>query len=182
MSEKSQWLLGRLPLARLPARALRPPFDCFRTRAPSNRAVFFIMAMIPPNCIKLHAGDEANECRSCLLDHSLYHHQPLSLYQQTMATCVSLESNPFTIVPSFTLKPRAERCLDDNFKDRLLAPSIGRGLRIQSSFEIEDAQTRARSLTEPQASAPSVTVEPPSWAVRASGEARLEVSRFVYWC
>ncbi|KAL7464582.1 hypothetical protein ACHAXS_004922 [Conticribra weissflogii] len=91
-----------------------------------------------------------------------------------MATCVSQESNPFTIVPSFTLKPRAERCLDDNFKDRLLAPSIGRGLRIQSSFEIEDAQTRARSLTEPQASAPSVTVEPPSWAVRASGEARLE--------
>mmetsp|Transcript_21416 Transcript_21416/g.44843 ORF Transcript_21416/g.44843 Transcript_21416/m.44843 type:complete len:482 (-) Transcript_21416:299-1744(-) len=123
---------------------------------------------------KLHAGDESNECLYCFQEHSLYYHHPLSLYQQTMATCVSQESNPFTTFSSFTLKPRAEKCLDDNFKDRLLAPSIGRGLRIQSSFEIEEAQTRARSLTEPQASAASVTVEPPSWAVRASGEARLE--------
>mmetsp|Transcript_28209 Transcript_28209/g.59017 ORF Transcript_28209/g.59017 Transcript_28209/m.59017 type:complete len:140 (+) Transcript_28209:58-477(+) len=128
---------------------------------------------------KLHAGDESNECLYCFQEHSLYYHHPLSLYQQTMATCVSQESNPFTTFSSFTLKPRAEKCLDDNFKDRLLAPSIGRGLRIQSSFEIEEAQTRARSLTEPQASAASVAVEPPSWAVRASGEARLEVSRFV---
>ena len=94
-----------------------------------------------------------------------------------MATCVSNESNPFTPAHSFTLKPRAENCADDYFSaltTPLLGPSFGRGLRIRSSFD-EDDSLKAR-MVEPRAAALSVTVEPPLWAVRASGEARLEVS------
>lgn len=102
-----------------------------------------------------------------------------------MATCVSNESNPFTTATSFTLKPRVEKCSGDRNGQSapfapLLAPSFGRGLRIRSSFDEEESQTRARSLTEPLLSVPSVTVEPPSWAVRANGEARLEVSTLFF--
>lgn len=102
-----------------------------------------------------------------------------------MTTCLSNESHPFTTpVPSFILKPRGE-------KDNILCSggalpfvagetTFGRGLRIRSSFDEEDGESlerrgRAKSLGE---LLPGVAVEPPEWAVRACGEARLEV-RFV---
>ena len=57
-----------------------------------------------------------------------------------MATCVSSESNPFTPSPSFTLKPRGEKCSTSasHFGALRLAPSFGRGLRIRSSFDGQD--------------------------------------------
>jgi hypothetical protein len=103
------------------------------------------------------------------------------LIKQQMTTCLSNESHPFTTpVPSFILKPRGE-------KDNILCGSMpqfvasettfGRGLRIRSSFDEEDGESserrgRAKSLGE---LLPGVAVEPPEWAVRACGEARLEV-------
>ena len=99
-----------------------------------------------------------------------------------MATCLSSESLPFTTpVPSFTLKPRAEK--DDSelaLRAPLLAPSaaLGRGLRIRSSFDEEDGvSSSGRGRTGPLGDVASgMGIEPPEWAVRASGEARLEVS------
>lgn len=104
--------------------------------------------------------------------------------QQQMTTCLSNESHPFTTpVPSFILKPRGEK---DNILCSGALPFVasettfGRGLRIRSSFDEEDGESsekrgRAKSLGE---LLPGFAVEPPEWAVRACGEARLEV-RFV---
>eukprot|EP00956_Cyclotella_meneghiniana_P025400 scaffold52815_cov32-Cyclotella_meneghiniana.AAC.2 len=107
-----------------------------------------------------------------------------------MTTCLThAQSLPFTTpVPSFTLKPRVEK--DDRRlapRAPLLAPSasdatLGRGLRIRSSFDEEDAgcaaplSKRGRTRSVGDAASGSLAVEIPEWAVRASGEARLEVS------
>lgn len=101
-----------------------------------------------------------------------------------MAKCVSNELIPFTTpVPSFTLKPRVEK---DDCTVALLAPlfapsstTFGRGLRIRSSFDEKDGvPISSCRKTEPLGdAAPAVaTIEPPEWAVKACGEARLEVS------
>lgn len=94
-----------------------------------------------------------------------------------MATCLTNEPNPLTSVPSFTLKPREEKCTDDLSSaaplTALLPPSSDWGLRIRSSFD-EDEVSPSIRLAEAPAPVPSVTVEPPPWAVCASGEARLE--------
>lgn len=92
-----------------------------------------------------------------------------------MTTCLSNESHPFTTpVPSFILKPRGEN--DRAFKPRAASADLGRGLRIRSSFDEEDSTSRGRAKSLDWG--PGVGVEPPEWAVRACGEARLEV-RFI---
>jgi len=94
-----------------------------------------------------------------------------------MATCVSSESNPFTPSPSFTLKPRGEKCSSSasHFGALRLAPSFGRGLRIRSSFDGQDQTIMFDAQNfEEQAEPPSMAIEPPTWAVKANGEARLE--------
>jgi hypothetical protein len=106
-----------------------------------------------------------------------------------MARCVPKESIPFTTpVPSFTLKPRAEK---DDYNVALMAPlfaptsdTLGRGLRIRSSFDEEDGGSAARCWGEELGEAPAgLKIEPPEWAVKACGEARLEVSAsFVVPC
>ncbi|KAL7485878.1 hypothetical protein ACHAW6_011477 [Cyclotella cf. meneghiniana] len=99
-----------------------------------------------------------------------------------MAKCVSNELIPFTTpVPSFTLKPRVEK---DDCSVALLAPlfapsstTFGRGLRIRSSFDEKDGvPISSCRKTEPlgDASPAVATIEPPEWAVKACGEARLE--------
>jgi hypothetical protein len=99
--------------------------------------------------------------------------------QHPMTRCFTNDSLPLTTTAqTFTLKPRVEK---DNIEEEAFGPSppfFGRGLRIRSSFDEEDAKTgkgRSNSMVEP-AAPPAVTIEPPEWAVRATGEARLEVS------
>ncbi|KAL7492301.1 hypothetical protein ACHAWT_004933 [Skeletonema menzelii] len=94
-----------------------------------------------------------------------------------MATCVSSESNPFTPSPSFTLKPRGEKCSNSasHYGALRLAPSFGRGLRIRSSFDGQDpTMFDDAHAFEDQTEPPSMAIEPPTWAVKANGEARLE--------
>lgn len=98
-----------------------------------------------------------------------------------MATCVSSESHPFTPSPSFTLKPRGEKCTSSasHFGALRLSPSFGRGLRICSSFDGQDQALFDAQNFEDQVEHPSMAIEPPTWAVKANGEARLEVSSFL---
>lgn len=88
-----------------------------------------------------------------------------------MTTCLThAQSHPFTTpVPSFTLKPRVEK--DDP------PAMLGRGLRIRSSFDDEDGEgaLSKRERTGSAGEEASGSFETPEWAVRASGEARLEV-------
>lgn len=101
-----------------------------------------------------------------------------------MTTCLSNESLPFTTpVPSFILKPREEK--RDKFtaalKPRAASADLGRGLRIRSSFDEEDSsKRRGRAKSLGDLGSGMAGVEAPEWAVRACGEARLEV-RFL-WC
>lgn len=93
-----------------------------------------------------------------------------------MATCVSSESHPFTPSPSFTLKPRGEKCTSSasHFGALRLSPSFGRGLRICSSLDGQDHSLCDAQNFEDQVEPPSMAIEPPTWAVKANGEARLE--------
>ena len=98
-----------------------------------------------------------------------------------MTTCLSDKSLPFTSpIPSFTLKPRVEK--DDRTKSApVSAETLGRGLRIRSSFDEEDgASSLSRRGRAKSVDASGSVVDIPEWAVRASGEARLEVRRL--WC
>jgi hypothetical protein len=54
-------------------------------------------------------------------------------------------------------------------------------LRICSSFEGHQDQTMFDDVQnfEEQVEPPSMAIEPPTWAVKANGEARLEVSSSV---
>ena len=92
-----------------------------------------------------------------------------------MTTCLSDKSLPFTSpIPSFTLKPRVEK--DDRKKSAPVSvETLGRGLRIRSSFDEDDGASSSSRRGRAKSVDASGSVEIPEWAVRASGEARLEV-------